>query len=173
MNIMSSETIVEQCPYNECNRLVSPSQSECPQCHNNLLWKTEGVCGCSAPIELSHGQCFRCGGQVLTWRMICNKVLNEASARENLTVPKESLPHPEVVGLPSSIGAPKGQTADYRISCNNGTCVHIREFNHHYKIHWDEKDPSQDPIGHLTHDAPAWGLALAGGAMLLAGHYSK
>lgn len=72
------------------------------------------------------------------------------------------------MGYYESSGEPKGQVADYRRALSDGRGIHIRVYSDHLTAHWDRKDPSTNPIGHLLQDAPGWAIALglAGLALL-------
>lgn len=71
------------------------------------------------------------------------------------------------------VGDPEGQIADYRHPLKDGAGIHLKKYSDHYRMHWDRKDPTIDPIGHLVEDAPHW-LATAGvasiGALLIYKH---
>ena len=65
------------------------------------------------------------------------------------------------------LGYPQGSVRQYR----HGR-LHIREYNDAFVVHTDNKDPTQDPLGHLIHDAPEiLAGVLAGG--LVAIHSAK
>ena len=53
-----------------------------------------------------------------------------------------------------------GQIDNYRITLKDGRDIHIKEYDDHYKIHWDHANPSKDPITHLIKDAPHWLVVL-------------
>lgn len=61
-----------------------------------------------------------------------------------------------------------GQIDDYGVGLEDGKGIHVKQFENCWTIHWDKKDPNQDPLGHLYHDAPHW-LAILGIGILVAG----
>jgi hypothetical protein len=65
-----------------------------------------------------------------------------------------NLEDPSMSGLFSnSIGAPRGQSADWRSSVDGSKLgVHLVEFENRYEIHTDRFDPSKDIIRHLIFD---------------------
>lgn len=171
---MSTEVFAEECPNHRCNHLVDFLEPRCPKCHADIRWDTKDYCECGALVDFSRKQqCFNCRQSLSLWAVVLDEVREEYGPRQDLAVSKEALIHPEDLGWKSSLGAPKGQSADYRIGYKDGTCVHIKEYDSHYLVHWDEKDPGQDLVGHFTQDAPFWGAALAGGTILAAKHLSK
>lgn len=54
-----------------------------------------------------------------------------------------------------------GQNEDYGMALDDNCGIHIKVYDDHYKVHWDQKDPSVDPIGHLIHVAPHWLVLIA------------
>lgn len=88
---------------------------------------------------------------------------------EEWRISKNFIPHPLTMGFYPSVGDPCGQIRDYRVALTDGRGIHSREYNLAYGLHWDNRDPSLDPLGHLIEDAPHWliilGLGIAMGAL--------
>ena len=74
----------------------------------------------------------------------------------DLRFSKFTLPHPSQSGFVERIGEPKGQLADYGVTVENGHGIHVLEFQDHYLVHWDEVDPTTNPIDHIIKDAPQY-----------------
>ena len=95
-----------------------------------------------------------------TWAGVVNRVLANP-VHVGLFLEKSSLPHPMSAGFVNSIGELKGQLADWRMPLADGRGIHVVEFQSYYDAHWDFKDPTVDPVGHLLNDAAHW-LLLVG-----------
>lgn len=88
-----------------------------------------------------------------SWHDVVFRVLR-LPAHEDLVVTKSAIANPIEEGFARSIGDPQGQIADFRKPLPDGRCIHVREFAKHLLVHWDNRDPSLDPIGHLVQDVP-------------------
>jgi len=86
------------------------------------------------------------------WRLVIWTVRYAMPPHVELRVPAYCLLHPERVGFRRSIGGAPG--VHYRLLLPDGSSVHVRLYKGYYYVHWDIRDPSVDPIGHLLHDAP-------------------
>lgn len=98
------------------------------------------------------------------WNEIEDQVLRRPP-RDEIEISKNKIVHPKNSGYKiSSMGSPKGQSIDYRKSLADNRGLHIREYENKYKIHWDEKDPRENPLVHLKKDSPEWlvGLTILG-----------
>lgn len=42
---------------------------------------------------------------------------------------------------------------NYCVVLIDGRSVHIKVYQDNYLVHWDQRDPNLDPLGHLWHDA--------------------
>jgi hypothetical protein len=74
--------------------------------------------------------------------------------RAAVEVPPERLPQ-----VARSVGAPRGQRADWRLALSCGRGLHIVEFTDRYELHIDAADPSRGVLRHNALDCPP---ALAG-----------
>jgi len=90
-----------------------------------------------------------------SWGEIVLKVLR-MDAHEDIVIPKYSVPNPVVVGFIETIGENKGQKKDYELTLLDGRRIHVREYEHCYKVHWDKISPLVNLIEHLRRDAPDW-----------------
>ena len=89
------------------------------------------------------------------WKKIIRIVL-KLDPHKSLLVSKREVKHPLECGFVRSLGEPRGQLADYRLVLEDGRSIHVREYYGYYEVHWDKRDPTVDPIGHLVEDAPHW-----------------
>jgi len=88
-------------------------------------------------------------------REIFRKILEKKPGQE-IVIPKELLPRPCEYGfepIPPLLGDPKGAKRQYRLYLRDGRSLHLREYDTHYTLHWDKRDPRTDPLGHLIEDA--------------------
>ena len=61
------------------------------------------------------------------------------------------------MGFYQSAGEWHGQIADWRLTfVDDPRCIHVLEYEGYYLVHWDYRDPSRDPLGHLQYDAPQY-----------------
>jgi hypothetical protein len=88
-----------------------------------------------------------------------------------LVVDKISLPHPNYLGINIRRGLPAGQWADYGIELPDGRGIHIKEYEDHYKVHWDRVAPSRSKIGHMIADAPYLTTGVLAGGYALSQKY--
>ena len=108
-----------------------------------------------------------------TWEQVINEVLTQPK-HSDITVEKWRLP-----SLPNDfkprMADDDGQIADYGLALEDETGIHVKEYDDYYKIHWDTKDPSVNPLGHLVYDSPKWLVAgaVALDLVVFKGKYSK
>ena len=69
---------------------------------------------------------------------------------QEIIIPKYAVPHPKSAGYVRSIGLRKGQKRDYRKRVGQKG-LHIREYDHYYKLHWDKYYP-HSPAGFVRHE---------------------
>lgn len=100
----------------------------------------------------------------MDWSTLITQVVRSPAHRD-ITVSKDLISHPKYSDFVNSIGEPQSQISDYRKRISGGRSIHVRKYDHHFKIHWDNKDPESDPLGHLLEDATHW-LVIAGIAVL-------
>lgn len=102
----------------------------------------------------------------MEWKSVVGKA-SCLPSHSDIIVSKRIITHPKYAGFVESVGEPQGQKADYRLTLKDGRSIHAREFQDHYKVHWDKIDPSVDPFGHMLEDAPHWLVII--GLLFLAG----
>lgn len=108
-----------------------------------------------------------------TWNEVILDVLN-LKKHEDLTIDFS-----DVQDLPPEF-SPRladndGQIADYGFALSDGRGIHVKVYDGYYKIHWDQKDPTEDPLGHLIYDSPKWLVIGALGLdwLVFKGKYTK
>ena len=94
-----------------------------------------------------------------SWSPIIQYVL-PLRPQEDVWVPKENVPHPQAVGIRFSYGA-------YRQTMPDGRAIDIKDGGNYWRVHWDRKNPNDDLIGHVFHDAPEFiGMVIAIGLFI-------
>lgn len=58
----------------------------------------------------------------------------------------------------------------YCYALPDGRSIHAKVYKDYFLLHWDERDPNKDPLGHLLYDATEW---LIGGGIVLGYILSK
>jgi len=108
-----------------------------------------------------------------SWEGVISTVLTFPKHKD-LVVKKSELPD-----LPAEfqtrLGDNDGQIADYGLPLPDGRGIHVKVYHDYYKIHWDQKDPTIDPLGHIITDSPKWIPigALIADEILFKGKYRK
>lgn len=100
------------------------------------------------------------------WSNLISYVLRLPS-HQNVIVLKSQYVHPLQVGFYPSFGDWHGQIADYRLRFSDDQrSIHALEYEDRYLVHWDWRDPSVDPVGHIQYDAPQYAPLLEIGAVI-------
>ena len=89
-----------------------------------------------------------------SWEQVINEVLAQPK-HTDIVVEKYRVP-PVPSDFKSRPADDDVQIADYGLALEDDTGIHIKEYDDCYKVHWDTKDPSVDPLGHLFYDSPKW-----------------
>lgn len=88
------------------------------------------------------------------WMKFIKKVLSIPKHTE-LRIPKYLVTSPTEIGFEkTNLGYLKDANCQYRLMLEDGRSLHLLEYDSYYTLHWDEKDPRIDPLGHLFFDAP-------------------
>lgn len=88
-----------------------------------------------------------------SWNTIITTVCAKPP-RTDIKIPKHNIERPDVVGMEKIVGMPKpGKIRDFGVSLLDKGRVHIEEYKNYFKVHRDEEDPKENPIGHLIIDA--------------------
>jgi hypothetical protein len=100
------------------------------------------------------------------WSNLISYVLS-FPPHQNVTALKIQYVHPSQVGFYRSVGEPHNQIADWRLRFSDDPrCIHALEYQDCYLVHWDYRDPTVDPWGHIQYDAPQYGPLVAMGAIV-------
>lgn len=109
---------------------------------------------------------------MFSWTSLIKDILKKRPY-EDITIPKSLIDHPLESGFIETVGGPQGQIKDYELILPDARRIHVREFEDHYKAHWDKLSPKVDPLGHLRKDAPEWLLFLAGMSGAAIGYFTS
>lgn len=107
---------------------------------------------------------------LLTARNLLLEAVFANQAHDDITVLRDDIPHPSILGFRQDVGEPHGQLADYRLTIGE-RCVHAKVYWDRYLFHWDKIDPLVNAIEHLRRDSPGYYTATttSAGAALGAG----
>jgi len=101
-----------------------------------------------------------------SWGEAISTVLKLPLHKE-IVIPAENLPHPKLIGFrETKLGIKKGAKKQYRLKLPDGKSLHLLEYKGYYTLHWDKRDPRENPIAHLTADFPEL-LIVATGILIL------
>jgi len=89
------------------------------------------------------------------WSQIIEDVM-QLPHQQDVSVPKDSVVHPQTVGIPYIWGA-------YRFTVPDGRAIDIKEDGNCYLVHWDWHNPDTHFIEHALNDAPLSWLLVATG----------
>ena len=89
------------------------------------------------------------------WSQIIEDV-KQLPHQQDVSVPKDSVAHPQTVGIPYVWGA-------YRFTIPDGRAIDIKEDGDHYLVHWDWHNPETHLFEHAINDAPLLWLLIATG----------
>ena len=65
---------------------------------------------------------------------------------EKIVINARDIPHPRRMGFRKDIGAPTGQSEDYRLALKDGRSIHAQKHGRKWLLHWDKLDPMIDKI---------------------------
>jgi len=89
------------------------------------------------------------GVRLMNWSKIEEYVL-QFPHQQDVLVPKESVVHPQTLGIPFSWGA-------YRYTTQDERAIDIKDGDY-WRVHWDKHNPSTHLIEHTLDDAPLFWL---------------
>ncbi len=99
------------------------------------------------------------------WLDIAN-ILTHRPAQTFVRVEKHQALHPRCAGFTHSIGIPRGQSADFRLTLSDCRGLHVQDFGTHYEAHIDQVDPACGVVDHLAANAPEMLVAAGAGALV-------
>ncbi len=96
------------------------------------------------------------------WLELASILTDSLPPHVEVCVPQDLAPHPARAGLKRTLGLGRGH--HYALPLPSGGRLHVRVLRgeHCYRAHWDLRDPSSDPLGHLLLDAPSLAAVAAG-----------
>lgn len=143
-----------------CEGEVPLLEPACSVCGSWISQNLEISCECGRSLRYDPylNQC-RCGKEYNDWEFVASYVAQNHEPREDLLFSK-TLSNPETIARDGGIAIPDGQIENYRISLENGSGLHIKEYDEYYAVHIDEVDPGQNAVGHMVKDATELTLAI-------------
>lgn len=100
--------------------------------------------------------------ELQAWLELASILVDSLPPHAEVCVPPDLAPHPAQAGLKRTLGLGRGR--HYALPLPGGGRLHVRVLGgeHCYRVHWDLRDPSSDPLGHLLLDAPSLAAVAAG-----------
>ena len=143
-----------------CQEVTLPLQPSCPACAASMDWELVCPCpGCGESVDHLEGYCSACDEPLGPWTAIRQAV---RASETDIVVAKNGLPSPPAAGFRPHIGSLKGQRRDYRHPLEDGSDVHVREYDDRYEVHHDEVSAVEHPVGHLFTHAPHYLVGAVG-----------
>lgn len=87
------------------------------------------------------------------WASVARLILSTPPGQD-ARIELRQVPHPSSAGFREASGWPMGQNADWRLMYSDGRGLHVKEYDDHYLVHWDQCDPAFSAVGHLAKDTP-------------------
>ncbi len=103
-----------------------------------------------------------------SWSEVAEVVLMQPPG-EDIHLLRGALPSPRSAGFGRSFGLPKrGCLLQYRRATGDGGCVHVRQYKHHFEVHYDRVDPRRRPFAHWWVDIKGGPFSMTGTLVALA-----